>query len=88
MKINEQNFPHIVKVLQNVTGAIGIIDGLCKTQKSCRDCTMLDKDSQHPNGICIGNKLVSIRNQLATNPEYQEYLKQHNNPIKEKNNEN
>ena len=88
MKINEQNFPLIVKLLQNVTSSISIIDGLCKTQKSCRDCTMLDKDSQHPNEICIGNKLVSIRNQLATNPEYQEYLKQHNKPIKENHHEN
>ena len=37
---------------------------------------------------CMQDELVTIRNRLATNPEYQEYLKQHNKPIKEKPHEN
>lgn len=88
MKINEQNFPHIVKVLQNVTGAIAEIDEICKIDNCCETCIFKVQEKGDWYYRCMQDELVTIRNRLATNPEYQEYLKQHNKPIKEKNNEN
>lgn len=88
MKINEQNFPHIVKVLQNVTGVIAEIDEICKIDNCCETCIFKVQEKGDWYYRCMQDELVTIRNRLATNPEYQEYLNQHNNHIKEKNNEN
>lgn len=88
MKIDETTFPHIVKVLQNVTGAIAEIDEICKIDKCCETCIFKVQEKGDWYYRCMQDELVTIRNRLATNPEYQEYLNQHNKPTKEKKHEN
>ena len=76
MRINEKNFPLIANMLSKLSHVMADIDDICVLQGSCEDCIM----NERPDGIayCIKHKLVAIRNQIATDKDYQEYLRQYN----------
>ena len=76
MRINEKNFPLVANILSKLSHVMADIDEICVQQGSCENCIM----NERPDGIayCIKHKLVAIRNQIATDKDYQEYLRQYN----------
>ena len=88
MKINEQTFPHIVKMLQDVTGAIAEIDEVCKIEQRCETCIFKVQEKGDWYYRCMQDEMVTIRNRLAMDEDYKRYLEEHNRKAVEQSNMN